>query len=95
MAENEADAKRVYHSLSNALDKFLKNVVLEYAGFIPFDRELQKAVRNRRILLDSSSDSLGGKAMSALADRLIRSEVKTHAQGNLTFFMNRVFEAVE
>jgi len=95
MAENEADAKRVYHSLSNALNKFLKNVVLEYAGFIPFDRELQKAVRNRRILLDSSSDSLGGKAMSALADRLIRSEVKTHAQGNLTFFMNRVFEAVE
>jgi len=95
MAENQADAKRVYHSLSNALDKFLKNVVLEYAGFIPYDRELQTAVRNRRILLDASSDTPAGKAMTSIADRLLRSKMRHHAQGNLTFFMNRVFEAVE
>ncbi|OGR34508.1 MAG: flagellar synthesis regulator FleN, partial [Desulfobacula sp. RIFOXYB2_FULL_45_6] len=32
MVDSEADAKRVYASLSGALDKFLKNVVLEYVG---------------------------------------------------------------
>ena len=95
MVETEADAKRVYTSLSNALDKFLKNVVLEYTGCIPFDRELQKAVRSRKILLDTSSSALAGKSMTSIADTLISGRRRNHAQGNLTFFMNRVFEAVE
>ncbi len=95
MVDNEADAKRVYGSLSNALDKFLKNVVLEYAGFIPFDRELQKAVRSRGILLDVKQESMAGNAMERIADRMLMGRDRNHSQGNLTFFMNRVFEAAK
>ena len=95
MVDNEADAKRVYGSLSNALDKFLKNVVLEYAGFIPFDRELQKAVRSRGILLDIKQKSMAGDAMERIADRMLMGGNRNHSQGNLTFFMNRVFEVAK
>lgn len=95
MVDNEADAKRVYGSLSNALDKFLKNVVLEYAGYIPFDRELQKAVRSRGILLDIKQESMAGNAMERIADRMLMGRDRNHSQGNLTFFMNRVFEAAK
>ena len=95
MVEKEADAKRVYQTLSNALDKFLKNVVLEYAGFIPFDPGLQAAVRNRSILLDTSSNTPAGEAMTDIAAKLLRSEGKNNARGSLNFFMNRVFDAVE
>jgi len=47
MVESVAEAKKVYAALSGALDKYLKNVVLEYVGHIPFDRQLQKAVQKR------------------------------------------------
>jgi len=95
MVEKEADAKRVYASLSNALDKFLKNVVLEYAGCIPFDMNLQKAVRSRSILLDKTPGTPAGNAMVSIAGSLVKGELKNHSQGNLTFFMNRVFEAFQ
>jgi len=95
MADNRAGAKKVYGSLSNALDKFLKNVVLEYCGFIPFDPALQKAVRNRSILLDLVKYSSAGDAMCALAENLLNDGRTNQNQGNLTFFMNRVFAAAQ
>ncbi len=95
MVEKEADGKRVYHSLSNALDRFLKNVVLEYTGSIPFDAALQKAVRNRSILLNGTQHSPAGTAMTTIAKRLADVRNVHHSQGNLTFFMNRVFESIE
>jgi len=96
MAEKEADAKRVYASLSNALDKFLKkNVVLEYAGFIPFDKKLQEAVRHRSLILDREPGALAALAMDKIAQNLSKSKIQNHSQGNLTFFMNRVFEAAQ
>ncbi len=93
MVDNEADAKRVYGSLSNALTKFLKNVVLEYAGYIPFDRSLQRAVQKRSLLLDRPEDSLAGKAIEELADKLILMPPRSRSGGNLTFFMNRVLQS--
>ena len=95
MVENEADAKRVYASLSNALDKFLKSVVLEYAGCVPFDRNLQKAVQGRSLLLDASPGTPAGNAMVSLADTMVKGGQPNHSQGNLTFFMNRVFDAFQ
>ena len=95
MADNRAGAKKVYGSLSNALDKFLKNVVLEYCGYVPVDPALQKAVRNRRILLDTVTHSPAADAMSNLANNLLNDSRRIQNQGNLTFFMNRVFAAAQ
>ncbi|WDP87278.1 MAG: MinD/ParA family protein [Desulfobacter sp.] len=95
MVDQESDAKRVYSSLSNALDKFLNQVVLEYAGYIPLDRALQNAVRKRSLLLDAFPGTPAGQAIDAIAKTLIRTGGQSHSDGNLTFFMNRVFEAVE
>jgi flagellar biosynthesis protein FlhG len=93
MADSEKDAKRVYASLSNALDKFLKNVVLEYTGYIPFDRQLQRAVQKRGLVLDEFPDSPAAAAMEKIASTLLNSRDKNRSDGNLTFFMNRVFQA--
>ena len=93
MVDTEADAKRVYSSLSNALTKFLKNVVLDYAGCIPFDRKLQRAVQKRSLLLDKERDSQAGNALEKLAQDLIKNKDRKDSTGNLTFFMNRVLHA--
>lgn len=95
MADNRAGAKRVYASLSNAMDKFLKNVVLEYCGYVPFDPALKKAVQNRSILLDTVKQSPAANAMSDLAKNLLNDNRTNQNQGNLTFFMNRVFAAAQ
>lgn len=93
MTESEKDAKRVYASLSNALDKFLKNVVLTYLGYIPFDRQLQKAVRNRGLILDETPGAVAAIAMETVAASILNDKDPGQSAGNLTFFMNRIFQA--
>ncbi len=92
MVDSESDAKKVYSSLSGALNKFLRNVVLEYVGYIPFDRKLQKAVQKRSLVTDISTDSLSAKAIETIAQTLSKTPVKQNSNGALTFFMSKVFE---
>jgi len=92
MVDSEAQAKKVYASLSAALDKYLNNVVLEYTGYIPFDRQLQTAVQKRGLVMDIFSDSMAAKAIEKIALNLGETPVRTNSKGSLTFFMNKVFE---
>jgi len=94
MVDSEKEAKRVYASLSGALDKFLKNVVLEYIGHIPFDKQLQKAVQKRGLVQDIAPDSLCAKAIEEIAHKVGESPLRTSSNGNLTFFMSKVFQTV-
>lgn len=94
MVDSDDDAKKVYASLSAALDKFLKNVVLEYLGPIPFDKQLQTAVRRRGIVMDKAPDSPSANAIKEISTRLDKQALRTNSNGNLTFFMNRVFQTV-
>ncbi len=94
MVESEKDAKNVYASLSGALDKFLSNVVLEYGGYIPMDRQLTLAVQKRALVMDTSPDCMAAKAIKKIALTLGDNPLRGNPNGNLTFFMNKVFEAV-
>jgi len=92
MVETASDAKKVYASLSGALDKFLRNVVLEYLGHIPFDRKLQLAVQKRGLIMDEAPDSQVAQAIDTLAGNLVRTPVKPTSNGALSFFVNRIFQ---
>jgi len=94
MVDSAAQAKRVYASLSEALDKYLNNVVLEYTGHIPFDRQLQTAVQKRELIMDTFPDSMAARAIEKIALNLGNTPVRTDPNGSLTFFMNKVFQAV-
>ena len=93
MVDSVADAKKVYAALSGALDKYLQNVVLEYVGHIPFDRQLQKAVQKRGLVMDTAPGSMAAKAIEDIAISLGNSPVRTDSNGNLTFFMSKVFQS--
>ncbi|MCP4295458.1 MAG: MinD/ParA family protein [Proteobacteria bacterium] len=93
MVDSENDAKRVYASLSGALDKFLGNVVLEYTGFIPFDRKLQRSVQKRSLIMDQAPDSIAAQAITRVASQIENSKDKANSNGSLTFFMSKVFQA--
>ncbi len=91
MVESPQDAKRVFSSLGNALDKFLKNVVLEYLGYIPLDKQVKQAVQKRSLFMERASDCGAARAVQNIAKILGNSPVKN--RGNLTFFMDKVFSA--
>ena len=93
MVDSVTEAKKVYASLSGALDKFLKNVVLEYVGCIPFDRQLQQAVQKRGLIMDTAPESLSAKAISEIAKTVGDSPARTDLNGSLTFFMQKAFQA--
>ncbi|MFO7752559.1 MAG: MinD/ParA family protein [Desulfobacteraceae bacterium] len=95
MVTGEKEAKSVFASLSGALDRFLKNVLLEYTGYIPMDKELSSAVQKRKIVLDSSAGCAAGKAFIKIAENIQNSERRYSSSGNLNFFMNRVMEMAE
>jgi flagellar biosynthesis protein FlhG len=93
MVDTENDAKRVYASLSGALDRFLGDVVLEYVGFIPFDSQLQRSVQKRSLVMDDAPDSVAARAIRKVAAHIEKSPAKINSNGSLTFFMSKVFQA--
>ncbi len=92
MVASQAEAKRVYASLSSALDKFLGDVVLEYVGFIPFDLQLQKSVQKRSLIMDNAPKSPAAQSIVTIADKLAAASERNNANGSLTFFMSKVFQ---
>ena len=93
MVNSEKEAKSVYASLGGALDKFIGNVVLEYFGYIPQDAILGRAVLKRSPVLDFDGSSPSATVFTALAGKIVKSPRRTGADGNITFFMQRLFEA--
>jgi flagellar biosynthesis protein FlhG len=92
MVKSEDEAKIVYSSLSGALDKFLKNAVLEYIGYVSTDNEMQKAVLKRKLVMDIDRDALVSRNIEKIALKIMDSEVKSSSNGNIKFFMNKVLE---
>lgn len=92
MVESESDAKKVFGSLSGALDKYLSNVVLEYLGCLPFDKSLQNAVQKRSLVMDTADESDVATAIEMLGVKLLNSPAGVGSNGSLTFFVNKIFE---
>ena len=94
MVSFEKDAKVVYKSLSEAMERFLGNVVLEYFGYIPNDPLLQKAILKRTTVLDYNSNAPSGININMLAQKIANSTRTSTGDGNIKFFMKRIFDAV-
>ena len=94
MVKSENEAKIVYSSLSGALDKFLKDVVLEYVGYVSTDNAMQKAVLKRKLVMDLYKDAVVSRNIEKIALKIIDSEIESSSNGNIRFFMNKVLETV-
>ena len=95
MVQSEKDAKAVYSTLSTAMERFLGNVVLEYFGFIPMDPVLPKAVVNHSTVLDFDSNAPSSLAIVRLARKIADSPCVSDTDGNIKFFMKRIFDSAD
>ena len=94
VVSSQKEAKSVYASLDGAIGRFLKNIVLEYLGFIPNDPQLQKAVLKRRPICDVAPESPSASAITGIARKIADSPIRASSDGNIKFFMKRVLDKI-
>lgn len=89
MVKESAEAKAVYLNLSNAAQKFLGNVVIEYMGFIPTDETLQRSVIKRRPVILDNPGAPSSQSIKKLARMIMTAPRAREAGGNIKFFVKR------
>lgn len=79
----------VYDKLRRVADRFL-DVFLDFAGAVPLDANLRKAVAKQRSVIELFPDSPSARAIQELALRVQRWPLVTGPQGRLEFFFDRL-----
>ncbi len=90
MAKNEKQAKSVYENLTKVVDRFLGDIFIDYAGYIPKDDFVVKAVSKREPVLCSYPEAPCCKKFRQLADYLINRIDKIPLDGNIKFLWKRL-----
>ncbi len=90
MADSAEEARSVFDNLSNAISHFLKEISLEYLGFIPRDGNLEKAVRQQSAVIERYPESASSKGFYELADKLLGTSAGVAQDGNIKFFWQKL-----
>ena len=90
MVDDEQEARLVFQDLSDTLGGSLRNVSLEYVGFIPRDDNFHKAIRQRSTVLQCYPQSASSLSFYTLARRLMANAATTLSDGNIKFFLRRL-----
>ena len=89
----EADGgRRLFAKLVRATDRFL-SVSLDFAGSIPYDEFVHKAVQRQRAVVDAYPRCRAAQAFKKLAEATDNWPVPHAASGKLEFFVERLVGA--
>ncbi len=83
------EGETLFKKLEKVTGRFL-DVLLEYAGEIPDDEHVRRAIRVQRPVLDAYPGSPAGRAFKKLAARADTWPVPEGPRGNLEFFVERL-----
>ena len=89
MTDSAQSGRDLFEKIQRATDQFL-DVNLHYAGHIPFDEQLRRAVKAQKALLDFTPRSKASQAFRSLAEKVDRWPKPNRANGQLEFFLERL-----
>lgn len=92
MVADEKEAKTVFRKLSQAADRFLVGVCLDYAGFILHDDYVKQAVIKRQPVVCAYPRARASQCLDTLADHLLNQAGSGAGDGNIKFFWKRLVE---
>jgi flagellar biosynthesis protein FlhG len=92
MVADEQEAKAVYENISSVTARFMGGISIEYAGFIPYDRNLPHAVSRRTPVICSHPRGLAGTGFRNLARDLIKQNEHRPVDGSIKFFWKRLMD---
>ncbi|MDT8438376.1 MAG: MinD/ParA family protein [Wenzhouxiangellaceae bacterium] len=86
MVRSEAEGRALYRKLARVTDQYL-DVVVRYAGYVPFDDQLRRALRLRQPVLLANPGARASHAFKKLADTVDTWDRPDAASGNISFFL--------
>ncbi len=89
MMREGASGELLFRRLQRVTDRYL-DVQLEYAGDLPEDRQLLKAVRAQRTVIEAFPNSVAARALRQLATRMREWPAPDAPSGRLEFFFERL-----
>lgn len=89
MTRAPGEGQALFHKLERVAGRFLE-VILEYAGEVPDDDFVRRAIRAQRPVLDAFPSSPAGRAFRKLAASAGSWPVPAGPRGNLEFFVERL-----
>lgn len=91
MVTDEYQAKSVYDKLTTVMEKFIREISIEYAGFIPRDNLLQKSVSNRVPVLCANPDAASSHSFMELAKFVIAMKKKRYTRWKNKIFLETAY----
>lgn len=89
MVRGDAEGVRLYEKLQTVCDRFL-NISLIYAGCIPMDEALRKAVQKQQSVVELYPTSQAAIAFNRLAETVDSWPIPAMPTGHLEFFVDRL-----
>jgi flagellar biosynthesis protein FlhG len=86
------EGPELFQKISRVCDRFL-NVTLQFAGSVPFDDYLRRAVQRQTAVVEAYPASISSVALKNLADKADKWSVPQSARGHLEFFVERMVGA--
>jgi flagellar biosynthesis protein FlhG len=86
------EGRDLYQKLARVCDRFL-DVTLDYAGSIPYDEFLRRAVQRQSAVVEAFPGSVASQAFKKLATKADTWAVPGGARGHLEFFVERLVMA--
>jgi flagellar biosynthesis protein FlhG len=89
MSRARGEGETLFRKLERVTSRFL-DVILEYAGEIPDDEHVRRAIRSQRPVLEAHPASPAARAFKKLAAAADTWPVPAGPRGNLEFFVERL-----
>ena len=86
------EGPELFQKITRVCDRFL-NVTLEFAGSVPFDDYLRRAVQRQSAVVEAYPASISSVALKNLAVKADKWSVPQGARGHLEFFVERMVGA--
>jgi len=94
MVKDEREAKSVYKNLSSVVAKFMGSISIDYAGYIPYDKNLYESVSRREPVICCYPEASSSHGFKKLADYLLIQTRGRSNDGNIKFFWKRLMAGV-
>ncbi|WP_425325709.1 MinD/ParA family protein [Piscirickettsia salmonis] len=89
MVKNTQQGEKLFEKMIAVTDRFL-DVMLQYAGALPFDPYIKKSVQKQKAVIDIYPRSDAAMALTALAKQIQHWQAPKTASGQTEFFVERL-----
>jgi flagellar biosynthesis protein FlhG len=90
--KSEREALEIYRRLTDVVDRFLTHVSLEYFGYILFDENVTRAVRQQKPVVELYPHSPVSQCILRLSEKIIETRNQIPEEGDRPFYWKNVFE---